>query len=66
MTQNPSRFDDNDAAWRPAFPEKSDHRPIRRHEPWAEGQDYFSMVEKHGRPNGPFDKERKLPYKGGL
>ncbi len=37
----------------------------RRQAPKIEkGQDFFSLTEKHGRPNGPFDKERKLPYRG--
>lgn len=31
---------------------------------WSEGTDYFSMMEKHGKPFGPFDKDRQLPYKG--
>ncbi len=26
------------------------------------GQSYFEMVEKHGKPNGPFDPGRQLPY----
>jgi hypothetical protein len=31
---------------------------------FPEGEDYFSMMEKHGKPIGPFDKDRQLPYKG--
>lgn len=26
------------------------------------GQSYVELFEKHGRPFGPFDKERQLPY----
>lgn len=28
------------------------------------GKDYFSLFEKHGRPTGPFEKGRQLPYRG--
>jgi hypothetical protein len=28
----------------------------------SEGQDYYSMVAKHGRPYGAFEKERRLSY----
>lgn len=31
---------------------------------WEPGQDYFTLTEKHGRPRGPFDDGRELPYKG--
>lgn len=48
-------------------PERVQRKPDRfppRHK-WPttkEGQDYFTLTEKHGRPNGPFDRERQLPY----
>jgi hypothetical protein len=41
---------------------KKRYPPRRRMAPPDPGQSYFEMVEKHGRPFGPFDKERKLPY----
>jgi hypothetical protein len=36
--------------------------PRRRHAPIPPGQSYEEMLEKHGRPFGPFDKDRLLPY----
>ena len=30
---------------------------------WPEGQDFESMVAKHGRPIGPFEKERHHLYR---
>ena len=37
--------------------------PPRRHDgPVPPGQSYAEMFEKHGRPFGPFDKERQLGY----
>jgi len=30
---------------------------------WAEGQDFDSMVAKHGRPIGPFEKDRHHNYR---
>ena len=53
-----------DHGWRPRIPDLDQVRPGRRLPPWPEGEDYFALMEKHGRPNGPFDKERKLPYRG--
>ncbi len=54
------------AVWRPRIPRYEDHqpRPGRKLPPWPEGQDYFSMLEKHGKPHGPFDPDRQLPYRG--
>ncbi len=37
--------------------------PGRRGPIWPEGQDYFSLLEKHGRPHGPFERERVHLYK---
>jgi hypothetical protein len=47
-------------------PREDDERyPPKQRGPKTElGQDYFTMLEKHGRPYGPFDKERVLPYRG--
>jgi hypothetical protein len=36
--------------------------PRRRPEPIPPGQSYVELTANHGRPNGPFDKERQLPY----
>jgi hypothetical protein len=36
--------------------------PRRRSPPPDPGQSYGELFEKHGRPFGPFDKERELPY----
>ena len=36
--------------------------PGRRSPPIEPGQSYEELTAKHGRPNGPFDKERQLPY----
>lgn len=57
---------DNENNWRPkvALAEKQIGRPYR-HSKIDPGQDFEALTEKHGRPFGPFDKERQLPYKGG-
>jgi hypothetical protein len=40
-----------------------DRFPPRHQSPKVEdGQDFFTLTEKHGRPFGPFDRERQLPY----
>jgi len=36
--------------------------PRRRPDPTPPGQSFEELTAKHGRPNGPFDKERQLPY----
>jgi hypothetical protein len=36
--------------------------PKHRVPPPPPGQSYEELMEKHGRPHGPFDKERQLPY----
>jgi hypothetical protein len=28
------------------------------------GQDFDTLTAKHGKPFGPFEKERQLPYRG--
>jgi hypothetical protein len=44
--------------------EENDYRspPARKWPKIEKGQDFFTLTEKHGRPNGPFDRERQLPY----
>ena len=36
--------------------------PRRRPDPIPPGQSFEEMTAAHGRPNGPFDKERQLVY----
>ena len=36
--------------------------PRRRPDLPPSGQSFEELTAKHGRPNGPFDKERQLPY----
>jgi len=36
--------------------------PRRRPEPIPPGQSYEELTAAHGKPNGPFDKERILTY----
>lgn len=49
----------------PRFQSKEGRYPPRsKASPIEPGQDFQTLTEKHGRPFGPFDKERKLPYKG--
>jgi hypothetical protein len=55
---------DDLSAWRPRTPERPDHPPRRRHPTWAEGENFFALTAKHGRPHGPFERERQLPYRG--
>ena len=44
--------------------EELDNRypPRRRPEPTPPGQSFEELTAAHGKPNGPFDKERILPY----
>lgn len=39
--------------------------PRTRGVPIPEGQDYFSLIDKHGKIYGVFDKGRQHPYRGG-
>ena len=39
--------------------------PRRRPDPIPSGQSFEELTAKHGRPNGPFDKERQLIYRAG-
>lgn len=50
--------------WRARQDESRPQRPARRHAPIPEGQDYDSMVAKHGRPYGVFEPGREHPYRG--
>jgi hypothetical protein len=47
----------SDARDPPRSPPRVNYPPIPK------GQDYFSLTAKHGKPIGPFDKDRQLPYK---
>lgn len=44
--------------------EEQDRRypPRRRPDPIPPGQSFEELTEKHGRPFGPFDKDRQLIY----
>jgi len=45
-------------------PENEERFPPRSRLPaWPEGQDFESMTAKHGRPIGPFEKERHHLYR---
>jgi hypothetical protein len=47
-------------------PPKPERFPPRRKWPkLEEGQDFFTLTEKYGRPFGPFDRERQLVYVAG-
>lgn len=39
--------------------------PRHRVEPIPPGQSFEELTAKHGKPFGPFDQERILPYSGG-
>jgi hypothetical protein len=58
---------DNPHDYFPRFqPDRDGRYPPRSKAPPIEpGQDFQTLTEKHGRPHGPFDKDRKLPYNGG-
>lgn len=40
--------------------------PRRKISGWKEGEDYFTLTQKFGRPHGPFDSERQLNYDANL
>jgi hypothetical protein len=67
MADSTTKTKDNDLRQRTW----SDHRdpprcpPRVKHPSTPDGQDYYSMTAKHGRPIGPFERDRQLPYKGG-
>ena len=43
--------------------EKNRRYPPRyQHDPIPPGQSFEELTAAHGKPNGPFDKERILPY----
>lgn len=48
----------------PSLAQDRQFPPRFRSPKWEEGQDYFTLTEKHGRPRGPFDDGREFPYKG--
>ena len=60
-------YDNPDYVRRAGILKKRDERyPPRVKQPGPpEGQDYFTLTEKHGRPIGVFEQHgRKVPYRG--
>jgi hypothetical protein len=49
------------AGWRPAIPTPKGYE-IRPPKQWPKLQPFFELTAKHGRPRGPFDLGRQLPY----
>jgi hypothetical protein len=52
---------------RAGIPKKKDERypPVVRRPGPPEGEDYFTLTERHGRPVGVFEQHgRTIPYKG--
>lgn len=60
-------YDYPDYVVRANIPKKKDERypPFTRQPGPPEGQDYFTLTAKYGRPIGVFEQDgRKAPYKG--
>ncbi len=60
-----SNDDVSDYVWKCNLPQPKRYPPRVRQSGPPEGQDYFTLTEKHGRPIGVFEQHgREIPYRG--